>query len=98
MVIILLVLLLTGCKRDLNDIIENEPNISGIVTETQDGAILIQAESGDYWVSLDVEYSDSMTHFNVGDEAVVYYDGVVAESWPMQINGVYAITLRTPAE
>ena len=34
---------------------------------------------------------------SVGDEIVVYYDGTVAESWPMQINKVYAITLKTPA-
>ena len=38
-----------------------------------------------------------MTNFNVGDEVVVYYDGMVAESYPMQINKVYAITLKTPA-
>ena len=38
-----------------------------------------------------------MTHFSIGDEVVVYYDGNVAESYPMQINTVYAITLKTPA-
>lgn len=31
-------------------------------------------------------------------EVVVYYDGYVAESYPMQINNVYAITLKTPAD
>lgn len=39
-----------------------------------------------------------MTHFSVGDEVVVYYDGMIAESDPLQINSVYAITLESPAE
>ena len=39
-----------------------------------------------------------MTSFNIGDEVVVYCDGNVAESYPMQINTVYAITLKTPAD
>ena len=38
-----------------------------------------------------------MTHFNIGDEVVVYYDGNIAESYPMQINTVYAILLKEPA-
>ena len=49
-------------------------------------------------VSLDVENKDSMTHFSVGDEVVVYYDGFIAESDPLQINTVYAITLKAPAK
>lgn len=95
---IICVLSLGGCRRDLNYVIENEPNITGIVKETMDKSILIENESGEYWVSLDVEYSDSMTHFSVGDEVVVYYDGNVAESYPAQINTVYAIILKTPAD
>ena len=55
-------------------------------------------ETGEYWVSLKVENKDSMTHFSTGDEVVVYFDGNVAESYPMQINTVYAITLKTPAD
>ena len=45
-----------------------------------------------------VQNGDSMTHFSVGDEVVVYFDGNIAESYPMQITTVYAITLRTPAD
>ena len=45
-----------------------------------------------------MENKDSMTSFNIGDEIVVYYDGNIAESYPMQINTVYAITLKTPAD
>ena len=34
----------------------------------------------------------------VGDEVVVYYDGSIAESDPLRISTVYAITLKTPAD
>ncbi len=91
-------LVFAGCSRSLNYVIENEPSISGVVKETHNGTILIENENGEYFVSLDVEFSDSMTHFSVGDEVVVYYDGMIAESYPMQINTVYAIILKTPAD
>ena len=93
------VLTLTGCgSRSMNYIIANEPNITGVVKDTGEKAVLIENENGEYWVSLDVENRDSMTSFRIGDEVVVYFDGNVAESYPMQIHTVYAITLRTPAD
>ena len=92
-------LTLAGCgPRSMNDIISNEPSILGIVRDIGDRAILIENENGEYWVSLDVENGDSMTHFRIGDAVVVYFDGSIAESCPMQINRVYAITLTTPAD
>lgn len=90
---------LVACNnRSMDYIIRNEPSIIGIVKETTDKSILIENDSGEYSVSLDVENKDSMTHFNIGDEVVVYYDGNIAESYPMQINKVYAIVLKTPAD
>lgn len=92
-------LTLAGCdRRSMNYIIQNEPSIQGIVTDTADTAILMENADGEYWVSLDVQNGDSMTHFSVGDEVVVYFDGNIAESYPMQITTVYAITLRNPAD
>ena len=92
------VLSLVGCNnRSMDYIIENEPSIMGVVKDTNDNSILIENEDGEYWVSLNAENKDSMTHFSIGDEVVVYYDGNIAESYPMQINTVYAITLKTPA-
>lgn len=95
---------LTGCcNRSMDYIIQHEPNISGIVKEARDDSILISIEAAGYpagtdcEVSLDVENPDSCTHVSIGDEVVVYYDGNIAESDPLQINTVYAITLRTPA-
>ena len=93
------VLGMVGCNnRSMNYIISNEPSITGIVKETNENAILIENDDGEYWVSLNVENKDSVTNFNIGDEVVVYYDGNIAESYPMQINTVYAITLKTPAD
>lgn len=96
--IVLSSILLTGCSKDMNYIIEHEPNIAGTVIETSEDRILIENEEGEYSVSLDVENGDSMTHFKPGDEVKVYFDGVVAESWPMQINHVYAITYTGPVK
>ena len=93
------ILALSGCgSRSMNDIIQNEPSITGIVTTITEDAFLMESETGEYWVSLQVENKDSMIHFSIGDEVVVYYDGNVAETYPMQIRKVYAITLKTPAD
>lgn len=98
-------LLLAGCQRTMNDIIEKEPSVVGIVEEVYENSILISCEEMEGYlsevkcrVSLEVENKDSMTHFNIGDEVVVYYNGQAAETDPLQIDTVYAITLRTPAE
>ena len=99
MLVLLCLLGLAGCSnRSMNYIIANEPNITGVVKEADENAILIENEKGEYWVSLNVENKDSTTHFNLGDEVVVYYNGIIAESYPMQINTVYAITLKEPAD
>lgn len=96
---LLFVLALFGCdNRSLNHIINSEPCITGIVKEANENIILIENDSGEYYVSLNAENKDSMTNFNIGDEVVVYYDGMVAETYPMQINTVYAITLKAPAD
>lgn len=92
-------LALTGCgKRSMDYIIANEPSITGTVTHVETNSILVESNGGEYWVSLDVQNKDSMTDFGIGDEVAVYYDGMVAESYPMQINTVYAITLISPSE
>ena len=98
-VLALVLFALWGCAhRSMDSIIANEPCILGIVQETNADVILIENENGAYWVSLNVENGDSMTHFSVGDEVAVYYDGSIAKGDPMQIHTVYAVTLRTPAE
>lgn len=102
-------MMLVGCvgcsNRSMNNIIKNEPSVTGIITEVHDTYIQIYIENEGYPngalcnVSLDVENKDgSYSPMGVGDEVVVYFNGMIAESAPMQINTVYAITLRTPAK
>ena len=99
MLLLICLLGLVGCNnRSMNYIIANEPNIAGVVKEANENSILIENEIGEYWVSLNVENEDSMTHFSIGDEVVVYYDGNIAESYPMQINTVYVILLKEPVD
>ena len=94
------VLGLVGCNnKSLNYIISNEPSITGIISEVNGSSILLENESGEYVVSLNVENSDGIySPIQVGDEVTVYYGGNIAESYPMQINKVYAILLKEPAD
>lgn len=86
---------LFGChNKSLAYIIKHELSITGTVKQTSEDSILIENESGEYFVSLHTESKDSVTDFSIGDEVIVYYDGNIAESYPMQIHTVYAITLR----
>ena len=94
------VLGLVGCNnKSLNYIISNEPSIIGTIKEVNENSILLENESEEYVVSLNVENSDGIySPIQVGDEVTVYYDGNIAESYPMQINKVYAILLKEPAD
>lgn len=97
---------ISGCNnKSMNHIISNEPSIRGVVEEIYEEHIIVNCKEIEGYpsdtkcsVSLDVENKDSMTHFNIGDEIAVYYNGDIAESNPLQINTVYAITLITPAD
>lgn len=94
---------LVGCNnRSMDYIKANEPSVTGIVEEVYDNYMIISLETDSYpsgascEVSLAVENKDSYTSVSVGDEVVVYYNGKIAETYPLQINTVYAITLKTP--
>ena len=100
------VLGLIGCdNKSINYIIENEPSITGVIEEVHDNYIIMYVETDGYpngadcKVSLDVENSDGLySPISVGDEVFVYFDGSIAESDPLQINTVYAILLKEPAD
>ncbi len=52
---------------------------------------MIKNNDGTYAVSLNTENN---IDFKKGDEIVVYFDGNIAETSPMQILKVYYITLK----
>ncbi len=94
-----------GCgNSSMDDIIENEQSVTGVVTKVYENSFLMVGEAAgnyaaeEYSVSLKAENEDSYTSVSVGDEVVVYHNGEIAESYPLQINTVYAIILKTPAE
>ena len=100
-----IVFAVAGCNnKSMNYIIENKPSITGVVEEVNDNYIVIYIETDSYpngadcTVALDVENGDSYTDVAVGDEVVVYFNGEIAESDPLQINTVYAITLKSPSD
>lgn len=97
--------LLSGCAKTMHSVNE-EPNFSATVVETDKNSILVEVAEGEdersssdlISVSLNVELKDSMTHFDVGDVVQIYYDGSIAESYPAQIHTVYAIMLSNSAD
>lgn len=99
------VISLAGCARTMDDVIQNEPHFTGIVVEQQENRILVDVNQTEeinsqydiVSVSLDVEMSDSMTNFDIGDEVTVYYDGEITDPVKETVDTVYAITLITPA-
>ncbi len=82
----------------MNDIY-NEPSFNGTVTEVHDKYILVAVdEESDAFkssdlisVSLATKLKDSMTSFKIGDKIKVFYDGMIAETYPAQVHNVYAI-------
>lgn len=85
----------------MNDL-KGKPNITGTVMEVSDGAILVMTYENEmntlYSVSLDTELKDSMNDFDANQQVKVYYDGIVLESYPMQIQHPYAILLVDTTE
>ncbi len=100
------VLGLVGCNTNsMNYIIENKPNVTGIVKEVHNEYVIMYSDTADgypngseWQISLDVENKDSYTALSVGDEIVVYHDGNIMETDPLKVGTVYAITLKTPAD
>ena len=77
----------------------NEPSIKGTIKEVNENSILVENESGEYWVSLTVENKDGIySPIMAGDKVTVYYDGNIAENYTIQINTVHAILLVEPAD
>ena len=85
--VLLLVFCLVGCGGSVTD----KPSISGTVVEVYENSILIDSDGSPYYVSLSAEKPDNIA---AGDEVTIYFDGNVAESYPMQIHKVYAIIVN----
>ena len=95
-----------GCDTmSIYYIMEHKPSVIGIVEEVHDDYIIMYSDTaegypnGSRWsISLNVENKYSYTGISIGDEIVVYHDGNVMETDPLEVGTVYAITLKTPTE
>jgi len=97
-------ILLSSCTIPMNmDSVHKEPHFAGVVVDVYDNSILVKANEGEEVqkssdlidVSLNIELKDSMKEFISGDEVIVYYNGTILESYPAQLEKVYAIVLTS---
>ncbi len=99
--IIVFVSIITYVTRPLTmkDVIQHKPRFEGIVVEVygKESVLVKVNQNEDIYkssdlinVSLDVIKKDAISYYNVGDKIRVYYDGNILETYPAQVNKVYA--------
>ena len=90
--ICILCFVLCGCTRTMDDIIQKEPSIKAEVIEVNASSFLMEDKEGTrYVIPKEVDYSDRYGGMVKGDIVVVYYDGTLLESWPLQMNHVLSL-------
>ena len=88
--------------KNMDDVIKNAPSLQGNVIEVHEDYMIIHFVTSGYpygadcTVTLNPVYRDSYTDVLIGDGVVVYFDGNIMETDPLQLGTVYAITLKTP--
>ena len=101
--LVLILVLLSSCSKKIDSNNLNEQtNFVGVIEEVYVESILIIVDEGEdelkssdlIMVSLDVEIENMLDDYEVGDRVRVYYDGEIAETYPAQINKVYAIVIE----
>lgn len=78
----------------MNDVMQHKPRLFGTVLEIYDNNSIENISSDKIIVPLDVIMTDvsvSKDDFNIGDIVKVYYDGIIEDNEPAQVNEVYAI-------
>ena len=85
------VLTLIGCTS------EDKATFQATILEIQDGYYLVEPVEGSTELNSADQITVPMVNINpsqepeVGDTLEIVYDGVIAESYPAQINNVYSI-------
>ena len=101
LLLFIMILAVSCTKKVTMSNYKKEANFSGIVKEVNAHSLLVSVDKTEdefktsdlISVSLDIELKDSLVTFNIGDEIRIYYDGIIADSYPAQINKVYAIDI-----
>lgn len=93
------VISLVGCGNSEHIESENNSTLIGVVEEIHDSSMVIRCKQAAgypqgelFSVSLNTEATSNIPEFLIGDQIIVYYNGDVAESDPLQINTVFSIT------
>ncbi len=87
------VLTLTGCTS------EDKATFQATILEIQDGYYLVEPVEGSTELNSVDRITVPLVNINpsqepeVGDTLEIVYDGVIAESYPAQINTVYSISV-----
>lgn len=104
-----LFLLGTGCGRDMNWVISNEPSVWGVVEEIGDEWVLLHVTKADNGgvavgslvrVEKATRLQDCKFSARVGDEVAVYYDSdtsIILSAVP-EIHEVHGYCLVTPIQ
>ena len=106
-IIFIALITLNSCPNKINmHTVYRQPNFTGIITEMFDNSILVRANDGEeirnsadlISVSMDTILQGRSSYFMSSDEVTVFYDGVILETYPAQINKVYVIFLISPSK
>lgn len=109
LLLLCLAVLLSGCGRDMNWVIGNEPCVRGAVEEIGEDYVLIRVSEADELgdavgglVRADkaTRLQDCRFSAQVGDQVAVWYDGgsPVTPGTIPEIHDVHGYTLISPAE
>lgn len=104
-----LAVLLSGCGRDMNWVIDHEPCVRGVVEEIGEDSVLIRVSQADELddivgglvrVDIATRLQDCKFSAQVGDEVAVYYDSgsAVTPGTIPEIHDIHGYTLITPAD
>lgn len=92
----------TGGSNNSSNVPASAANLTGVVQSVEPGRILVEvtdgAHQGPMYVSIPQSLQSGGAAFYAGDQVKVYFDGVVASSYPGQVNNVYDIQVLKGAE
>lgn len=95
--------LFTGCSEQVTmDNVFEKDSFGATVEESFNSSILVKVNNDEFdiaydyiKVSLDLKVEGSLKEFSEDDKVRVYYDGVIKDGHPAQINNAYTIMLSS---
>lgn len=98
--VFILLLTLVSCSKDkmISDFESKDNFVGVVVSKTENSVLLDIKQTPDFTydkiaVPIDAIAKDSYTDLKENDLVMVYYDGIIMESYPAQVKNIYAIKL-----